>query len=120
MSKKRYIVQLSAEERAELKAVLESEKRAAKQKRKRAQILLKVDQGEHGPGWTDVRAAEAFDVRVNTVKVVRQRLVEEGFARALHRKKQKNPSKRRRERVHVHRATDGLALGKGHRTPDAA
>ena len=96
MSEKRYIVRLTAEERAELTAVVNSEKRVAKQKRKRAQILLKVDQGEHGPGWTDAKAAEAFDVRVNTVKVLRQRLVQEGFFRALHRKKQKAPSRLRK------------------------
>ena len=92
MSEKRYVVQLTAEERAELRAVVDSEKRVAKQKRKRAWILLKVDQGGHGPGWTDARVAEAFEVRVNTVKVTRKRLIELGFARALNRKKQENPS----------------------------
>lgn len=96
MSEKRYVVRLTVEERAELEAVLNSEKRVAKQKRKRAQILLKVDQGEHGPGWTDAKAAEAFDVRENTVKVLRQRLVEEGFERTLHRKKQRAPSRPRK------------------------
>ena len=96
MSEKRYIVRLTSEERAELEAVLNSEKRVARQMRKRAQILLKVDQGEHGPGWTDAKAADAFDVRENTVRVLRQRSVEEGLERALHRKKQKAPSRLRK------------------------
>ena len=96
MSEKRYVVRLTVEERAELLAVVKSKKRVAAQKRARAQILWKVDQGEHGPGWTDARAAEAFDVNVNSVKCVRQRLVEEGFTRALNRKKQKKPSRARK------------------------
>ena len=53
MSEKRYVVRLTVEERADLLAVVKSKKRVAAQKRTRAQILLKVDQGEHGPGWTD-------------------------------------------------------------------
>ena len=96
MSEKRYIVRLTAEERAELEGVAYSPKGVAKQKRKRALVLLKVDQGEHGPAWTDATAAEAFDVRANTVKVLRQRLVEEGFARALNRKPQVRPSRPRK------------------------
>lgn len=96
MSEKRYVVGLTADERGELEAVVKSKKRVAAQKRTRARILLKVDEGELGPGWTDTKTAEAFDVNVNTVKCVRQRCVEEGLARALHRKKQKNPSRPRK------------------------
>lgn len=96
MPKKRYFVRLTAEERTTLEGIVYSEKRVAKQRRKRAQILLKVDQGDHGPAWTDAKAAEAFDVVQNTVAVLRRRLVEEGFERALNRKKQKNPSRPRK------------------------
>ena len=96
MSEKRYTVRLTTKERTELLAVVKSKKRVAAQKRVRAQILLKVDQSENGPGWTDARAAAAFDINVNTVKCVRQRLVEEGFTRALNRKKQKKPSRARK------------------------
>jgi len=101
MSEKRYVVRLTADERAELVGVVKSSKRVAAQKRTRARILLKVDQGEHGPAWADVKVAEAFDVHVNTVKSVRQRLGEEGFTQALNRKKQKHPS--------VPRKLDGAA-----------
>jgi transposase len=62
-------------------------------KRMRAQALLKIDQGEHGPAWTDKQAAEAFDVHVNTVRAIRRQLVEQGFEAALNRKKQSSPSR---------------------------
>lgn len=91
MSEKRYVVRLSEQERADLIGVVNTEERVAKRKRRRAQILLKVDAGEHGPTWTDERAAEAFDVHVVSVQKIRQQLVEEGFEAALNRKRQDPP-----------------------------
>ena len=93
MAGKRYIVRLSESERSVLVNIVRAEKGVAPKKRMRAQILLKVDQGEHGPGWTDEQTAKALDVHVNTVHAVRQRLVEEGFEQALHRKNQQRPSR---------------------------
>ena len=93
MAGKRYIVRLSEEERSILLRIVRAEKGVAPKKRMRAQILLKVDQGEQGPGWTDEQTAEALDVHVNTVHAVRQRLVLEGFEEALNRKKQRSPSR---------------------------
>jgi len=101
MANKRYMVELSAEERAKLKAVVAAKKGVSSEKRRRAQILLKVDEGAGGPGWADARAAEAFDAHPDTVSDVRRRLVEEGFERALERKAQMNPS--------VPRKLDGAA-----------
>ena len=46
---------------------------------KHAQILLKADEAEGGPAWTDERIAEALDVGTATVERVRQRFVEEGL-----------------------------------------
>jgi len=94
VSEKRYVVELSAEERAELAAVVKSGKPVSAEKRTRAQVLLKVDEGPDGPGWSDEAAAGAFDVNPATVRRLRKRLVEEGFGRALHRRKQRNPSVR--------------------------
>jgi transposase len=94
MSEKRYIVRLSEEERADLTGLVNTEERVAKRKRKRAQILLKVDAGEHGPGWTDERAAEAFDVHAMTVCAIRQQFVMEGLEAALTRKRQYPPPRR--------------------------
>jgi transposase len=91
MSEKRYIVRLSEDERASLIGVVNTKERVASRKRRRAQILLKVDAGEHGPAWTDERAAEAFDVHVVTVYKIRQQLVMEGFEAALNRKRQDPP-----------------------------
>ncbi len=96
MSKKRYVVRLSAEERAELKGSIKRGKQVAARKRLHAQALLKADEGEFGPSWTDARIAEAYDIAPGTVKSVRQRLVEEGLDSALNRKKQKNPPRPRK------------------------
>jgi len=93
MAGKRYVVRLSEEERSTLTKVIRAEKGVAPKKRLRAQVLLKVDEGEHGPGWTDEQVARALDVHVNTVHAVRQQLVSEGFEEALNRKKQRRPSR---------------------------
>ena len=94
MSEKRYIVRLSEQERTDLIRVVNTEERVAKRKRRRAQILLKIDAGEHGPAWTDERAAEAFDVHVVSVQKIRQQLVIEGLEAALNRKRQDPPPRR--------------------------
>ncbi len=79
---KKFIVELTAQERSQLKAIVDAHRMAA-HKRRHAQMLLKADQGEHGPGWPDVRVAEAFDVSSLSVTRIRQRLVERGIERAL-------------------------------------
>lgn len=78
---KKYVVSLSEEERRELDEVIES--RAAAYKRTNAQILLKADVGENGPGWKDKDLADAFDVSVRKVERLRKRLCEQGLERAL-------------------------------------
>jgi transposase len=93
MAGKRYIVRLSEEERSRLTKVIRAEKGVPPKKRLRAQVLLKVDEGEHGPGWTDEQVARALDVHVNTVHAVRRQLVTEGFEEALSRKRQQRPSR---------------------------
>jgi transposase len=93
MAGKRYVVRLSEDERSTLMKVIRADKGVPPKKRMRAQILLKVDQGEHGPGWTDEQTASALDVHVNSIHAVRQQLVTEGFEQALNRKKQRRPSR---------------------------
>ena len=51
MSEKRYLVRLTEDERARLTAIVHAQKRIARRKRMRAQVLLKVDAGDHGPAW---------------------------------------------------------------------
>ena len=52
----------------------------------RARILLKADQGEHGPSWSDEKISDALDVTVQTIERVRKQLVQEGFNAVLSRR----------------------------------
>ena len=79
---KRYRVTLTAEEREELERVLARGK-ADVRCLKHAQILLKADQAEGGPAWSDERIAEAFAVAPTTIERLRRRFVEEGVQAAL-------------------------------------
>jgi transposase len=85
---KKYVVRLSAEERATCAEIVKNLK-GSSQKFRRAQILLQAD--VDGPAWPDVKIAEAFNCRVQTVENVRKRLVTEGFALALGGKKRPEP-----------------------------
>ncbi len=80
--KKKYIVELTAEERSQLKNIINAERMAA-HKRRHAQMLLKLDQGTEGPGWSDASVADAFDCTLRTPERLRRRLVERGFKAAL-------------------------------------
>jgi len=86
---KKYIVRLTDEERVALRGVIKK-LQGTNQKVRRAQILLKAD--ADGPGWTDVRIAEAFDCRTKTVEDIRQRLVERGFEETLEGKSRAEPA----------------------------
>lgn len=79
---KKYMVRLSEAERAELEALVKTG-RAAARKRLPAPVLLKADEGEHGPAWTDAAIMKALEVDVRTVERLRQCLVEEGLETAL-------------------------------------
>ena len=68
---KKYLVELSAEERAYWEGIV-VKGRVLARKRQQAQVLLKADQGAKGPAWTDERIAEAFEVNVRTVERVRR------------------------------------------------
>src|ERR671916_552788 len=79
---KKYRVTLTADERDALVRLLARGK-ADVRKIKHAQILLKADEAEGGPGWPDARIAEAFDAGLTTIERVRRSFVEEGLASAL-------------------------------------
>jgi Homeodomain-like domain len=81
---KKYRVSLSATERASLETLINKGKEAA-HKRRHAQILLKADEGEFGPCWTDERIVEAHDVSRSAVEKLRERLVTRGLEAALTR-----------------------------------
>jgi hypothetical protein len=81
---KKYVVRLRSSERKQLLGVIRRGK-ASVRKVKHAQILLKVD--AKGPGWTDLRAAEAFGCHARAVFHLRRRFMEEGLEAALERKR---------------------------------
>ncbi len=51
-----------------------------------ARILLKANQGEGGPAWTDAAIAAALEVHPTTVARVRRQCADEGLDAALARK----------------------------------
>lgn len=79
---KKYRVTLTPEERVQLTALL-SKGKAAARTLTHARILLKTDEAEGGPAWTDAAICTALDVGLCTVMRVRERFVEEGFDAAL-------------------------------------
>lgn len=81
----KYVVQLSRAEREQLQALIAAGTAPAR-KLTRARILLKSDRGPVGPGWIDVRVAEAVETSQPTVARVRKQYVEEGVEAALSRR----------------------------------
>ena len=89
----KYKVTLTQDERDELQSMVKKGKAAAR-KINHARILLLADEGEFGPGKTDVSVVDALDTSARTVERVRKRFVEEGFTEAVNPKPQpKRPSK---------------------------
>lgn len=80
--RKMYIVELTSKKRNGLETVINSDRMAA-HKRKHAQMLLKADQGSCGPGWSDMKIADAFDCHRTTVENLRKRFVEHGLDKAM-------------------------------------
>ena len=83
--RKRYIVVLSEEERARLHTMI-GRGVAPASALTHARILLKANQGEAGPGWTDAAIAVALEVNPATVARIRQQYVTTGMDAALQRK----------------------------------
>ena len=95
MSAKKYRVQLTREEREELKALV-SRGRAAAYKQTHARILLLSDEAQADRAMKDEEIARALQVGGATVERVRRRCVEGGIEAALGRKEQLN---RRRKKL---------------------
>ena len=92
--KKRYVVKLTAEERDQLTDMLKRGREAA-YRRRHAEILLLVDEGDHGSALTDREAAERVRFSRRTVEQIRERCVIEGLVSALERKKRRIERSRR-------------------------
>jgi hypothetical protein len=90
MAAKKFIVELDAEERARLDALISKGKASAKAILK-ARILLKADVAEGGPGWLDAQIVEALDTNLTMVSRVREAFVSKGLDAVLMRKKRETP-----------------------------
>jgi transposase len=82
---KKHIVRLSKEEHETLRKLITSGRGPARMFT-RARILLKADQGNHGPNWPDEQISDALDVTIQTIERVRKQFVEEGFDSVLSRR----------------------------------
>jgi transposase len=89
----KYVVRLELDERRRLQNMV-NEGRGSKSARQRARVLLKADQAEGAPSWTDERVAEFAEVGLSTVHRVRRQFVEEGLEATL----QRRPSPQRQYR----------------------
>ena len=90
---KKYVVRLTLEERAQLQEVGRGEP-VTRFTWIRVQILLKADQGPHGPGWSDAAIAEVFEVSRSTVVRLRKQYPRDGLESCLQRKSSPRPHKR--------------------------
>lgn len=95
---KKYYVNLTVAERADLKAMIQHGNTQG-YRIKHAQILLKLDEIPENAGWTIVRIGEAYSANPSTITGLAKRFVEEGLEAALGRKEQENR----------HRKIDGTA-----------
>ena len=93
MSRK-YVLKLTRDERVWLEGIVRAGKSAA-WKIQHAHALLKMDQGEDGPGWDDERIAEAFGMTTRSLEHWRKQAVEEGPQALLERHYPKRPHSRK-------------------------
>ena len=87
---KKYIVDLTQQERNRLRQLVRSGRHSARRIRW-AQALLKAD-----AGWTDQKVSEAFDISIRTMQRIRRRFVQEGIEVALGARSRKPRPHRRK------------------------
>lgn len=92
---KKYIVELTDEERSRLTKIIRTGKNGA-ETNTRARILLKADESKFGPAWIDKKICEALNVCIATVERTRKKLVEQGLDATLYRKKYEIQQSRRK------------------------
>jgi transposase len=94
MPNKTYIVELTSEERNQLKRMINIGRTSA-YKQRHARILLLSDQGSKRPTMKDDDIAKAVGCGRATVERVRKRFVEEGLQEALARHKSRRQYQRK-------------------------
>jgi hypothetical protein len=120
VSKKRYVVELSAGDRNRLEGLIRKGKSPAKRQLK-ARILLRADESPLGPKWSDARISEALGTYPIMCARVRRQFAQGGIDAVLERKQRATPSAdlRWRERGQAHRL-GLLATSRRLREMDAA
>jgi transposase len=92
---KKESIKLSAAQRQSIALIL-SKGKALAWTLKHAQVLLKVDRGPQGPGWSTSQIVEAYDVSRSTVERICRLYREQGLDAALFRRPQPpRPQKRK-------------------------
>lgn len=91
---KTHQVTLTKEQREQLLALITTGTAAA-HTLTHARLLLKADEGDEGPAWTDAAIAEALETSVPTVERVRARFAREGLETALRRRIASRPRARK-------------------------
>ena len=94
MAKKTYIVELTSQERKELRQLINTGRTAA-YKQRHARILLLADQGPDGPAIKDQDIVKALNCGRTAVERVRKRFVHGGLQQALLRHKSQRQYQRR-------------------------
>jgi len=90
---KKYVVELASEERSQLEGISRNCKSSA-QRRRRADILLAVDEGPDGPAMKDADVAKAFRCRVKSVERIRKAALEQGLDACLQHGNTGTPGRR--------------------------
>ena len=103
MANKKYVVELTLEERESLLAKIRTGTLPASHNTK-ARILLKADKGPHGEGWTDRAICRGLETSTSTVGRVRETFVMEGMEAVFTRKRRPHPA--------IQRIFDGEAEAK--------
>lgn len=91
---KTHHVTLTQEQREQLLAQI-STGTAAAHSLTHARILLKADEGDAGPAWTDDAIAQALETSVPTIERVRARFAKQGLDAALRRRTASRPRSRK-------------------------
>ena len=91
---KKYSVRLTEAQRQDLQHLISTGKESAR-RLMHARIVLKADQGAHGPGWTDAQISAALEVSKPTIVRVRHICAVQGLDAALNRRKPRRTRPRR-------------------------
>ncbi len=83
----KYSVRLTQKQRKTVEELVKKGEAPARQIM-HAQILLKSDKGEDGPGWCYKQIQEAFGIGETVIRRVRKRFIENGLEDALERRRQ--------------------------------